>query len=57
MTVIGIIINPAEALAIAPVVKFAALDNLGKLDDEYSTLPTDACTIPVDVRRFAFATC
>lgn len=49
--------NPADALAIAPVVIFAMLDNLGKLEDEYCALPADACTIPVDVRRFDFATC
>lgn len=49
--------NPAEALAIAPVVIFAMLDNLGKLEDENCEVPTDACTIPVDVRRFDVATC
>ena len=57
MTVIGIMKKPAEALAIAPVVMFAILDNLGKLEDEYCALPTDACTKPVDVRIFDFATC
>lgn len=57
MTVIGIMKKPAEALAIAPVVMFAILDNLGKLEDEYCVLSTDACTIPADVRRFDFATC
>ena len=57
MTVIGIMKNPAEALAIAPVVMFAKLDNLGKLEDEYCALSTDACTIPADVRTFDFATC
>ena len=57
MTVIGIIINPAEALAIAPVVRLAILDNLGKLEDEYCALPTEACTTHVEVRRFDLATC
>ena len=57
MTVIGIIIKPAEALAIAPVVIFATFDNLGNLEDVYCALPIDACTKPVDVRRFDFATC
>ena len=49
--------NPAEALAIAPVVMFAILDSLGKLEDEYCVLAIDACTIPLDVRRFDFVTC
>ena len=49
--------NPAEALAIAPVVKLAMFDNLGKLEEEYWALSTDACTIPVDVRRLDCATC
>ena len=57
MTVIGIMKNPTEALAIAPVVMFATFDNLGKLEDEYRALSADACTIPVDVRMFDFATC
>lgn len=49
--------KPAEALAIAPVVMFAMLDNLGKLEDENCAVPTDACIIPVDVRIFDVATC
>ena len=57
MTVIGIITNPAEALAIAPVVRLAMLDNLGKLEEEYWALSTDACSMPVEVRRLDFATC
>lgn len=57
MTVIGIMRNPAEALAIAPVVIFAILDSLGKLEDEYCALFKDACTKPVAVRIFDFATC
>ena len=57
MTVIGIIMKPAEALAIAPVVMFAMLDNLGKLEDEYCALPADACTTSAEVRRLDLATC
>ena len=57
MTVIGIITNPAEALAIAPVVKFATFVSLGKLEDEYCALTVDICNVPVDVRRLEFATC
>lgn len=57
MTVIGIITNPAEALATAPVIMFAMLDSLGKLEDEYRALPTDSCTVYGDVRIFDFATC
>ena len=57
MTVIGIITNPAEALAIAPVVIFATWDSLGKLEDEDCVLPTVDCTAPVDVRRFDLTTC
>ena len=49
--------NPAEALAIAPVVMFATLDNLGNLEDEYCALLVDACTTPVEVRRLDLATC
>ena len=57
MTVIGIMMKPAEALATAPVVMFAMLDNLGKLEDEYCALPMDACTRHVDISRFDLATC
>lgn len=57
MTVIGIMIKPAEALAIAPVVIFAMLDNLGNLEDEYCAVPIDACAKPADVRMLDFATC
>jgi hypothetical protein len=34
MTVIGIKIKPADALAIAPVPRFPRFDSFGKVDDE-----------------------
>ncbi len=57
MTVIGIMRNPADALAIAPVVRFAILLSLGSEDEEYWAVPFPASTNPVDVSRFDLATC
>ncbi len=53
----GIMINPADALAMAPVVRFAMLLNLGKEEEEYSGFPIVALTRPVDARRLDLAIC
>lgn len=49
--------KPADARAIAPVVKLAILLSLGRLEDEYSAFPLVASISPVDVRRLDLATC
>ena len=46
--------NPAEALAIAPVVRFARFDNLGRAD-EYVGAPPFSNT-PIERSRFERAT-
>jgi len=50
-------INPADALAIAPVVRFAILLNLGSEDEEKSEGPFVASTNSEEVRRLDLATC
>ena len=55
MTVIGIMMNPTDARAIAPVVRLARLDSRGRLDDEYCALTLAASTMPADVRRLDLA--
>ena len=52
--VIGIRINPAEALAIAPVVRFARLDNLGRAEEYVGTPPFS--NTPIERNRFERAT-
>jgi hypothetical protein len=54
MIVMGIRMNPADALAIAPVVRFARFDNFGK-DDE-CVGGTVFSKTPMDRRRFDRAT-
>ena len=46
--------NPAEALAIAPVVKFARFDSFGR-EDDVGSFPFS--TTPIVCRRFDRATC
>jgi len=53
----GIIMNPADALAIAPVVRFAILLNLGSEEEEYLVFFFPASTKPVEYRTLDLATC
>ncbi len=49
-------IKPAEARAMAPVVRFAKLDNCGR-DDEERAVFAGTDTIPVEARRLERKTC
>ena len=54
MIVIGININPADALAIAPVVRFARFDSLGRAEEYVGTLPFS--NTPIERSKFERAT-
>jgi len=56
MMVRGIRTKPAEARAMAPVVRLARFESWGKEDDEYFALGKVVDTIPVELRRFERAT-
>jgi hypothetical protein len=53
MIVMGIKMNPATALATAPVVRFARFDSFGR-EEEVGILPFS--TTPIERRRFERAT-
>jgi hypothetical protein len=55
MTVIGIKMNPAEALATAPVVKFARFESFGNDEEYVGNVPFS--TTPIVRSRFDCATC
>lgn len=55
MTVIGINTNPAEVLAIAPVVRFARFDSFGSAEDDDGTAVAPSTT-PMLLSRFERAT-
>ena len=54
MIVIGIKIKPADALAIAPVVRFARFDSLGRAEEYVGTPPFS--NTPIERSRFERAT-
>lgn len=51
MTVIGIIIIPADARAIAPVVRFAKFDSWGSADEDFWDPACEIATNPVEARK------
>jgi len=55
MIVIGIKMKPAEALATAPVVKFARFESFGKDEEYVGSAPFS--TTPMVLSRFDRATC
>lgn len=57
MTVKGIKTKPAEARAIAPVVRLAKLESRGREEEEYVVLCEEVDKIPAEVRRLERATC
>ena len=56
MTVMGVMMKPAQTRAMAPVVRFAMLESLGS-EDEYLASLCEAATSPLDVRMLERATC